>query len=92
MSFILYNSNRTKEPLFFSKLEYGKSRAYRAHESHRLYVTYVTYVTKKSYTLFQNSCLTLSKSMKNNSCLCDRQITNLEKNDELMSDLNRCLK
>ena len=92
MSFILYNSNRTKEPLFFSKLEYAKYRAQRSHESHRLYVTYVTYVTKKSYTLFQNSCLTLSKSMKNNSCLCDRQITNLEKNDELMSDLNRCLK
>ena len=92
MSFVLYNSNRTKEPLFFTKLEYAKSRAYRSDRSDRLYMPYMPYMPKKSYTLFQNLCLTLSKTIKNNLCLYARQITNLEKNDRLLSDLNWCLK
>ncbi len=86
------DTNRTKEPIFFSKLEYAKSQSHESHGSHRFYVPYVPHVSKKSYTLFQNLCLTLSKSIKNNLCLCARQITNLEKNDRLMSDLNWCLK
>ena len=92
MGFVLYNSNRTKEPLFFAKLEYAKSRSHGSHGSHGVYVPYVPYVPKKSYTLFQNLCLTQSKSMKNNSCLCARQFTNLENNDRLLSNLNWYLK
>lgn len=90
--FFYIDTNRTKEPLFSLELEYVKSRSHGSHRSHRLYMTYMTYMTKKSYTSFQNLCLTLSKSMKNNSCLYDRQIVNLKKNDRFLSDLKRCLK
>ena len=85
--FFYIDSNQTKEPLFFSKLEYAKSRAYGSDRSDSLYMPYMPYMPKKSYTLFQNLCLTLSKYIIFDLCLYARQILNITKNSQKMSDL-----
>jgi len=78
---ILWENN-----FIFSKLVYAKSR------SHDPQIAHVPYVPKKSYTLFQNLFLTLSKYLIFSLWLRARQYLDLVKNDKLMYDLNEVFK